>query len=123
MGLKKNTEIVFKWIEAFNEHDIEKLLALYDKDASHFSPRLKKQHPKTKGKIKGKKALRKWWEEAFEKLPTLQYKLTMVVVFKDTISIVYERKVKKEKTQEVGEVLTFKNGLIIKSAVVDITDK
>ena len=37
---QQNKQIAMHWFEAFNEHDLEKLLALYHKDAEHFSPKL-----------------------------------------------------------------------------------
>jgi hypothetical protein len=51
-------QIALKWFEAFNEHDLEKLLALYDEKAEHYSPKLKIKQPDTKGLIIGKPALR-----------------------------------------------------------------
>jgi hypothetical protein len=33
--------IAFKWFDAFNNHQLEQLLSLYDDDAEHYSPKLK----------------------------------------------------------------------------------
>ena len=33
--------IAFRWFEAFNNKQLEKLLSLYQDDAEHFSPKLK----------------------------------------------------------------------------------
>ena len=56
MTLEKLNGIALKWFEAFNEHDLEKLLSLYDDNAEHFSPKLKVRQPETNGLIKGKDA-------------------------------------------------------------------
>lgn len=32
----QNKQIATQWFEAFNEHDLEKLLSLYDENAEHF---------------------------------------------------------------------------------------
>jgi hypothetical protein len=49
--------IAFKWFDAFNEHNLEKLLSLYDDKAQHYSPKLKIGNPETNGLISGKDAL------------------------------------------------------------------
>ena len=40
MSSQNNKQIANKWFEAFNEHDLEKLLSLYDNNAQHYSPKL-----------------------------------------------------------------------------------
>lgn len=67
-------QIAIRWFEAFNAKDLEKLLDLYDEDAQHYSPKLKIRQPETKGLIEGKEALQSWWQEAFERLPSLTTK-------------------------------------------------
>lgn len=57
--------IAMQWFDAFNEHNLEKLLALYHNDAHHYSPKLKIRAPETKGFIVGKDALRSWWRDCF----------------------------------------------------------
>ena len=105
------------WFEAFNEKDIEKLLHLYDSDAEHYSPKLKIQQPNTKGWIKGKDALREWWQGAFERLPELHYKLMKLTISDGRVFMEYIRKNKGEEDLNVGEVLEFENGKIISSRV------
>jgi len=51
--------IAFKWFDAFNSHNLEQLLSLYDDDAEHYSPKLKIHKPETNGLVVGKQALRK----------------------------------------------------------------
>jgi ketosteroid isomerase-like protein len=76
MSPEKNLSIAHAWFEAFNSHNLEKLLSLYDDDAMHFSPKLKIKHPETNGYVTGKESLRNWWQEAFYTIPSLQYKVT-----------------------------------------------
>ena len=68
MTSQKNLSIAHAWFEAFNSHNLEKLLSLYDNEAEHFSPKLKIRHPETNGLVMGKNALRNWWQEAFDRL-------------------------------------------------------
>ncbi len=57
--------IALKWFEAFNEHNLDKLLALYHEDAIHYSPKLRIRKPETNGFVAGKAALREWWQDVF----------------------------------------------------------
>lgn len=105
------------WFNAFNEHDLESLLKLYDDQAEHFSPKLKIREPETKGLIQGKEALRKWWQDCFDRLPTLQYHVNKLTADSDQIFMEYTRKVEAEEDMEIGEVLEIKNGKIVFSRV------
>jgi ketosteroid isomerase-like protein len=110
-------EIAAKWFESFNNHNFEELLSLYDNDVEHFSPKLKVRHPETNGLIKGKEALRAWWKDAFERLPSLQYEVVRLTPFEDRVFMEYIRHVVDEEDLYVGEMLEVKNRLIIKSSV------
>lgn len=110
-------EIAEKWFAAFNEKNIDDLLALYDDKAEHFSPKLKVRQPETQGLIKGKKQLYDWWKDAFDRLPTLSYKPNYFIADNDKIFMEYVRSVTGEPDMVVGEVLFFKNGKIVASKV------
>ena len=118
MSLSKlNESIANKWFVAFNEHDLEKLLELYDDAAEHFSPKLKLKFPETNGLIKGKDALRNWWKDAFERLPDLHYKVQTLTANDSRVFMEYIRMVSEEDDMSVAEVLEIKNGKIIFSRV------
>ncbi len=117
MPSQNNIAIAQKWFDAFNGHDLEKLLALYSDDAQHYSPKLKLRQPQTKGLIIGKDALRAWWQDAFERLPTLNYEYTSLTANDDRVFMEYIRHVKHEPDMLVAEVLEIKDGLIVASRV------
>jgi len=117
MTTQKNLSIAHAWFEAFNSHNLEKLLSLYDNDAEHFSPKLKIKHPETNGLIKGQDALRIWWQDAFQRLPSLQYKVTSLTANSDRVFMEYVRNVDNEAAMLVAEVLEIKEGLIVASRV------
>lgn len=110
-------QIAIRWFEAFNEKNLEKLLALYDEEAEHYSPKLKIRLPETEGLIKGKEAMQNWWQEAFDKLPTLQYKVTSLTANTDRVFMEYVRQVENEPDLLVAEVLEIKEEKIIYSRV------
>lgn len=109
--------IALAWFEAFNTHNLEQLLLLYHDSAEHYSPKLKIQHPETNGLIRGKDALRNWWQGAFERLPTLQYEVLSLLADGDRVFMEYTRHVDGEEDLRVGEVLEIKNGKIVASRV------
>lgn len=114
---KENIAVAKKWFDAFNEHNLEKLLHLYDDAAEHYSPKLKIRHPETKGLVTGKDALRSWWQDAFERLPELHYNYTTLTANDHRIFMEYIRSVPGEEDMLVAEVLEIKDGKIIASRV------
>ena len=114
---QQNKHIATLWFEAFNEHHLEKLLSLYDEHAEHFSPKLKVRLPETQGLIKGKAALRSWWQDAFDRLPTLKYEVKKLTADDEQVFMEYIRHVQGEEDLSVGEVLEIKNGVIVFSRV------
>lgn len=117
MIVQKNLSIAHKWFDAFNSHNLEQLLSLYDNDAEHFSPKLKIKKPETNGLVKGQTALHNWWQEAFELLPTLHYKVTSLTANSDRVFMEYIRTVSGEEDMLVAEVLEIKDGKIVFSRV------
>lgn len=117
MSAQQNKEIAIKWFTAFNEHNLENLLSLYSDSAEHFSPKLKIRQPETNGLIKGKQALREWWQDAFDRLPTLNYEVRKLTADEEQVFMEYIRHVKGEEDLRVGEVLEIKNGKIVASRV------
>ncbi len=117
MTPEKLQSIAFRWFETFNNKEIEKLLALYDDEAEHFSPKLKTQQPETNVMVIGKAAMRVWWQDAFVRLPSLHYKVKSLTANSDRVFMEYTRQVANEDDMLVAEVLEVKNGKIISSRV------
>jgi len=110
-------EIAYRWFAAFNQKNLDLLLALYHDNAEHLSPKLKVRHPETKGLITGKSALRAWWKDAFDRLPSLNYEVTRLTSQADRVFMEYVRHVEGEEDLSVGEMLEVKGGLIVRSSV------
>lgn len=117
MTPEKLQSIAFKWFDAFNNHNLEQLLSLYDDEAAHFSPKLKIRQPETQGLVIGKEALRAWWQDAFDRLPTLHYKVTSLTANADRVFMEYVRTVENEEDMLVAEVLVVKENKIMASRV------
>jgi len=87
------------WFAAFNAHNLEQLLQLYHEDAEHYSPKLKLRLPDTNGLIKGKPALRAWWQDAFERLPSLHYEVVRLTPYDNRVFMEYVRHVAGEEVK------------------------
>ena len=111
------TIIAEKWFAAFNAHDLEALLELYDDAAEHYSPKLRLHRPGTNGIVRGKSALRGWWRDAFERLPTLRYEVIALTADTDRVFMEYVRHAEGEEDLRVGEVLEVHRGRIVASRV------
>ena len=110
-------QIAIDWFKAFNNHDLESLLNLYADDAEHYSPKLKIHQPESNGLIKGKSELRNWWQDAFNRLPNLNYEILKLTADEEQIFMEYIRRTPGEADLRVGEVLVIKDGKIIASRV------
>ena len=117
MQSSASNEIAQRWFAAFNGKDLEGLLTLYHDNAEHFSPKLRVRHPETNGLIKGKAAMRAWWKDAFDRLPSLHYEIIRLTPHQDRVFMEYIRHVNGEADLYVGEMLEIQNGLIIRSSV------
>ncbi len=105
------------WLKAFNEHQLDALLELYDEHAEHFSPKLKIRNPETNGLIKGKAAMRAWWQDAFDRLPELYYHEERLTANDTCVFMEYTRKVGSEPDMRIAEILEISNGKIVASKV------
>lgn len=117
MSSQEIMSIAYKWFDAFNSHNLEQLLSLYDENAQHFSPKLKLIKPETNGLVIGKEAMREWWKDSFERLPSLKYKVTSLTANSDRVFMEYIRSVDNEEDMLVAEVLETREGKIILSRV------
>ena len=109
--------IAHEWFASFNTHDLETLLSLYADDAEHYSPKLKVRRPETEGWVRGKAALREWWRDAFERLPSLRYEVVKLTGDTEQVFMEYIRHVEGEEDLRVGEVLEIRDGVIVASRV------
>jgi ketosteroid isomerase-like protein len=110
-------QIAHRWLDAFNRHDLEALLSLYDEHARHFSPKLKKSRPETGGFIQGKAQLREWWADAFARIPSLQYVAQTITANEQRVFMEYLRKADGDDDLMVAEVLEIEHDCIVFSRV------
>ena len=89
------------WIEAWNSHDLERVLALYAEDSEMTSDKILALGLDASGTVRGKPMLRKYWTRAFELLPNLHFELIDVFVSPDSLVVFY----RNERGQKICEYL------------------
>jgi steroid delta-isomerase-like uncharacterized protein len=110
-------QIARAWLDAFNRHDVDALVALYADECTHTSPKIRALHPDTGGQLRGKAALAKWWREANARLPNLRYEATAIVADDERAIIEYVRHAPDATAMPVAEAFDVAGGKIVASRV------
>jgi hypothetical protein len=105
------------WIDAFNAHDVDRLVSLYADDCTHTSPKIRTLHPETGGELVGKAALTAWWTDAIKRLPGLRYELVRLTANHERVVLEYLRHAPNEPVMPVAEAFDVKHGRIVASRV------
>lgn len=109
--------IAERWLACFERRDLDALLALYADDATHTSPKIRVRHPETGGVLRGKAAMRAWWQDAFDRLPAMRYHPTALTADGERVLLEYLRVVPGEADLPVAEVFEVRDGRIVASRV------
>lgn len=72
------TEFARDWIEAWNSHDLDRVLAHYDEDFEMRSPFIAAFAGEPSGGLRGKPQIRCYWEIALRRVPDLRFELLEV---------------------------------------------
>ena len=93
-----------EWVSVWNARNLESILSHYTDDFEIESPLALKRFPESKGILKGKTAIRKYWGMGLQKNPDLKFEIKEVLVGVNSLTIYY-RSIAAQKN--VVEVLTF----------------
>ena len=96
------------WVRAWNDHDVEAVLAHFHDDVVFTSPVAARVVPESAGVVRGKAALRAYWAAALELIPDLHFEVVAVYAGVTTLVINY----RNHRGQLVNEVLTFDGDLV-----------
>lgn len=88
------------WIDAWNSHDLERILAHYAEDAVLSSP-VALQRFGGDGTLRGKPALREYFSRGLEAYPDLHFDLIETLWGTETIVVCYRNNHRGSKTAEV----------------------
>ncbi|MHA3023564.1 nuclear transport factor 2 family protein [Mycobacterium sp. BMJ-28] len=96
------------WLDAWNRHDVEAVLAHFHEDVVFTSPLAAELLPGSGGVVRGKAALRDYWTRGLAALPDLRFE--MVGVYRGVSGVVINYR--NHRGQLVNEVLMFDGGLV-----------
>jgi predicted ester cyclase len=92
-----------EWVEAWNSHDIGRILEHYDDEVVLVSP-VAMNLLKNDGSVRGKEALRSYFLRGLEAYPDLRFDLTEVLWGVETVVLIYANNVRGNKTAEVMQI-------------------
>lgn len=95
------------WIEAWNSHDLDAILAHFADDIVFTSPLAARVVPSSGGIVRGKQALRDYWAAAIDRIPALHFTLNGVCAGLDSIVILF----RNERGEDRAEILRLRDGL------------
>lgn len=78
-----------EWIEAWNRHDLDRILAHYSDDFVMSSPRIARVAGEPSGILKGKSAIGSYWKKALALAPELRFELIETFVGADSVVLYY----------------------------------
>jgi ketosteroid isomerase-like protein len=87
---EKAKNYAYEWIDAWNSHDLERILAYYSDDFEMTTPLIVKLMNHPTGTLKGKETIKPFWEKALTLIPGLRFELLDVLSSVDSISIHYK---------------------------------
>jgi ketosteroid isomerase-like protein len=72
---KRARELASHWVEAWNSHDLDRIMAHYEDGVVLVSPVAARLLGDPSGTVAGKPALRSYFERALERFPNLKFEL------------------------------------------------
>jgi ketosteroid isomerase-like protein len=96
-------EFAREWVEAWNSHDIDRILTHYDDEVVLVSP-VALNLLKDDGSVRGKDALRAYFMRGLEAYPDLRFDLIEVLWGLETVVLIYSNNVRGNKTAEVMQI-------------------
>lgn len=84
------TEFAWNWIDAWNSHDFERILAHYSDDIEITTPMIRVALGEETGTLRTKIRVSEYWKNALKKFPDLHFELIEVTVSIDSIAIYYK---------------------------------
>lgn len=84
------TNLAQEWLNAWNAHDLEAIMAHYAEDITFYSPFIRQLNNDPTGRIQGKTALRAYFQRALTAYPDLKFEPYHVMEGVDSIVIHYK---------------------------------
>jgi ketosteroid isomerase-like protein len=78
-----------EWIDAWNSHDLDRILSHYTDDFEMSSPLIVQIMGEPTGTLKGKAAIREYWAKALARIPDLRFEVEDVLAGASSVVIRY----------------------------------
>ena len=78
-----------EWIDAWNSHNLERVLSHYADDFEMSSPYIAQIAGEPSGMLKGNPSVAAYWTQAFERMPTLHFEVHSTLLGADSLVIYY----------------------------------
>jgi len=92
-------EFAEDWIDAWNAHDLARVLAHYSDDFEMSSPLIRQIVNEPSGRLVGKEKVRNYWQIALSKNPGLRFELIDVHVGASSLAIRYSNQAGRQATE------------------------
>ena len=77
------------WVESWNAHDLDRILAHYMDDFEMHSPIIATLMGEPSGLLRGKDAIRAYWSKALAQNPQLHFELVDVLAGASSVTVLY----------------------------------
>lgn len=108
-----------EWVEAWNSHQLDRILSHYTDDFCIETPMALKLFPESQGVISGKDLVRQYWTLGLEKIPDLHFEILDVLAGVNSLAIYYINTATNKKSVEL---MSFNDQLKVNKAVVCYTE-
>jgi ketosteroid isomerase-like protein len=79
-----------EWVEAWNAHDLDRVLSHYEDDFEMSSPIIVSMVGEPSGTLRGKPAIRAYWAKALKALPNLHFELLTALAGVNSVTVYYK---------------------------------
>ena len=104
-----------EWIDAWNAHDLEKILSHYSEDFTIETPMAVILYPQSDGIVVGKDEVRKYWTIGLEKNPQLRFEILDVLVGVNSLGLYLFNTSSNKKSVEL---MSFNDEMKVNKAIV-----
>lgn len=83
------TEFAREWVDAWNAHDLKRILSHYTDDFEMNSPVIVQRLGKADGRLVGKQAVGEYWNAALIAFPDLKFELKTTFIGPTSLTVLY----------------------------------
>ena len=104
-----------EWIEAWNAHDLDAILAHYADDVVFHSPRIALVMREKIEAVTGKPALANYWGKALASAKDLHFTFDRLYIGSDSLTIAY----RNHRGQNAAETFVFDHAGLVKESIAN----